>query len=248
VPIDVPGDGTVLNTSVFEFPTGPSAFAEYQPFQPGLVDDLPGVPALPETLLAMEFQLQEFSIDLRAISEIVLGDLGATIQILRLAGREYGDEEGRPVRIEDCISDLGLKACLRAAAGGSVAKGIRQRAVVEMWEHSREIALTCRLIAEETPGFINPHQAYMAGLLHGTGALPALLGWERSTAQNYRPLTAVELAERWAFPAFLREFFHAVNKPGWNSQWSKIVSTAHRFATETSAGCPQAPVPAQILK
>jgi hypothetical protein len=244
VPIDVPGDGTVLNTSVFEFPADRSVFA----FQLDLVDDLPGVPALPETLLAMEFQLQEFSVDLRAVSEIVLGDLGATIQVLRLAGREYGDSDGRPVRIEDCISDLGLKACLRAAAAGTMAWGVRQRAVVEMWEHSREIAHTCRLIAEETPGFINPHQAYMAGLLHGIGALPALLGWERNAAY-YRPFSAVELAERWAFPAFLKEFFHTVSKPGWNSQWSKLMSTAHRFA-ESSAYCPlvSAPAPAQILK
>jgi HD-like signal output (HDOD) protein len=243
VPIDVPGDGTVLNTSVFEFPADRSVFA----FQLGLVDDLPGVPALPETLLAMEFQLQEFSVDLRAVSEIVLGDLGATIQVLRLAGREYGDSEGRPVRIEDCISDLGLKACLRAAAAGTMEWGNRQRAVVEMWEHSREIAHTCRLIAEETPGFINPHQAYMAGLLHGIGALPALLGWERSAASSYRPFSAVELAERWAFPPFLKEFFQTVHKPGWNSQWSKMLSMAHRFA-ETSACCSQSPAPAQILK
>ena len=244
MPIDVPGDGTVLNTSVFEFPASRSALA----FQLGHVDDLPGVPALPETLLAMEFQLQEFSIDLCAISGIVLGDLGATIQILRLAGREYGDAEGRPVRIEDCICDLGPKACLRAAAGGTMVNGIRQRAVLQMWEHSREIAHICKLIAEETPGFINPHQAYMAGLLHGIGELPAVLGWERSAAANYRPFSAVDLAERWSFPAFLKEFFHAVNKPGWNSQWSKLMSTAHRFATETSTHCPSAPAPAQILK
>jgi hypothetical protein len=245
VPIDVPGDGTVLNTSVFEFPASRSALA----FQLGHVDDLPGVPALPETLLAMEFQLQEFSIDLCAISEIVLGDLGATIQILRLAGRENGDAEGRPVRIEDCISDLGLRACLRAAAGGTMARGIRQRAVLQMWEHSRQIAQTCRLIAEEIPGFISPHQAYLAGLLHGIGDLPAVLGWERSATQNYRPFTAVELAERWSFPMFLKEFFHTVNKPGWSSQWSKMMSTAHRFASETSACCVLASAPAaQILK
>ena len=51
------------------------------------VDDLPGVPALAATLLKMELELHESSTDLRGFSEAVLGDVGATIQILRLAGR-----------------------------------------------------------------------------------------------------------------------------------------------------------------
>jgi HD-like signal output (HDOD) protein len=228
----------VLNTSVFEFPTGRSVIPDRQFFLDEFIDDLPAVPAMPETLLAMELQFNGCAADLRGVTEAVLGDLGATIQVLRLAGREYGAAEGRPVRIEDCISDLGLHACLDAAASATLVRGVRQRAVVEMWEHSKEIAQYCRLLVEETPGAINPHEAYLAGLLHSIGALPAVLGWERTGLASDRALAALRLAERWNLPACLKDFFCEVYLPGYSSRWSEMMTAAHDLAAESWARCP----------
>lgn len=227
----------MLKTGVVEFPAG-NIFSEHRRFQFETVDDLPDVPILPETLLTMELQLQENSVDLRGFSEAVLGDLGATIQVLRLAGLEYGTAEDRPVRIEDCISDLGLSACVDAAARGTFVRGIQQRADFEMWTHSREIAQYFRQLAENMPGTISPDQAYIAGLLHAIGALPALLGWHRSELAGNRALTALKLAERWRFPGYIKDFFCEVLIPGYHPHWSKILIAAHQLTDGSWARCP----------
>jgi HD-like signal output (HDOD) protein len=228
----------VLNASVYEFPSGRSVLSEHHSYPCDLVDDLPDVPALPETLLAMELQLRGGSVDLGGVSEIVLGDLGATIQVLRLAGREYETAEWRPVRIEDCISDLGLEACLCAAASAAPVKSARQRAIVETWTHAREIAHCSRLLAEEMPGSINPNRAYIAGLLHVLGSLPKVLGWGRHDLAGDPALSALRMAERWAFPGFLKDFFCETSMPGYGSHWSELMSAAHDLAMDSSARCP----------
>lgn len=235
----------MLTTRVFAFPSGRFLFAKQEPFRCEIPDDLPAVPALPETLLAMELQIRETSVDLRGVSEAVLGDLGATIQILRLAGREYGNAQGRPVRIEDCIADLGLEACLNAAQSGTFAKGALNRIVFEVWTHSRLIAQSCSLLAEEANGIIHPYEAYLAGLLHGMGSLPSLLGWQRNDLNPDRALIAINMAEQWSFPACLKDFFGEVRMPGSNPQLSKIVATAHQLAIDSCSRCPQVDLAAQ---
>jgi hypothetical protein len=235
VPIELPGDGTVLTPSVYEFPTSRSVLSEPQPFLLEFAEELPDIPAMPETVLAMELQLQERSVDLSEISEVLLEDVGATLRILCLAGREYGDSEDRPARIEDCISALGLRACLRAAAGGAPLKGIRHRALVEFRSHSREIARLCRLLAEEMPEFAAPHEAYLIGLLHDIGVLPAILGWERSDLPANRSLAALRMAKQWALPSFLTDFFCKASMPGCDAHSSQIVSAVHRLAAGSLA-------------
>lgn len=227
----------MLKTGVVQFPAG-NVFSEHRRFQFEIVDDLPDVPILPQTLLTMELQLQENSVDLRRFSEAVLGDLGATIQILRLAGQEYGTAEDRPVRIEDCISDLGLSACVEAAARGTFVRGIQQRADLEMWTHSREVAGYFRQLAENMPGGTSPDQAYLAGLLHAIGALPGQLGWHRSELTGNRALTALKLAERWRFPGFIKDFFCEVLIPGYHPYWSKMLVAAHQLTEDSGARCP----------
>jgi hypothetical protein len=227
----------VLKTSVVEFPAGNILSAHrYFPYE--MTDELPDVPVLPETLLTMEFLLQESSVDLRRFTEVVLGDLGATIQILRLAGREYGSAEDCPVRIEDHISDLGLTACFQAAASGTFARGTQQRADFEIWTHSQEIARHCRLLAEEMPGPINPDQAHIAGLLHAIGTLPDLLEWEWRGRTGNRALSALKLAEEWCFPRYLQDFFCEILMPGYSPRWSEFLAAAHQLNKASWARCP----------
>jgi hypothetical protein len=229
----------VLTTRVFEYPSGRFIFAKAQPFSCEVAGELPAVPALPQTLVALEFQLREKPVDLAEFSAAVLGDLGATIQILRLAGREYGDAEDRPVRIEDCIADLGLEACFKAAQSGTFVKGAFNRTVFETWSHSREIARSCWQLADAANAIVHPYEAYLAGLLHGLGSLPAILGWPSSETFVDRNLAALRMAEHWSFPVCLKEFFSEVNVPGRNPQVSSIVAEAHRLA-DPSGRCPLA--------
>lgn len=227
----------MLKTSVLEFPGG-NVLNEYPFFSYEMADELPDVPALPETLLTMEFQLQENSVDLANFSEAVLGDLGATVQILRLAGREYEFAEDCPTRIEDYISDLGLTACFNAVSKATLTRSSQQRANFEMWTHSREVARHFRALTEEVPGAVSPDQAYIAGLLHAIGALPEVLGWHWSETSSNHALSALKLAERWRLPGYVKDFFCETVMPGYNTHWSELLATAHHLARSSRARCP----------
>lgn len=225
----------MVNARVFEIragravPGGHASVAEQK-------DDLPDVPALPETLLLMELRSHEFSIDLREMSRLILDDFGATLQILRLAALEHGNAESRPVRIEDCISDLGLEGCLQAASRQAVTHHARHRTVLETWAHSREIAYYSRLLAEERGA--HPDEAYLAGLFHTLGEVPALLGWETSRKSTDWARTGLRLAELWCLPLCVQEFFREMLHPAAGGAWGEIVQTAHEMARRSPIDCP----------
>ena len=220
----------MLNTTVFEFPAIPGEVVSRSPFDFEAASDLPDVPALPETLIALELQLCEWPVNLGAVASVLLGDLGAVIQVLRQVGREHGDSQWRPDRIEDCICDLGLRACLAEASRGSLRRGDRLSEWTATSVHAREIARSCGVIAEEACASIRPCQAYLAGLLHELGTLPIALGWDHSELPANPDLCALRLAECWDFPQFLKEFFRDACRPGRESQWTRLIAEAHRLS------------------
>jgi HDOD domain len=210
---------------------------EPQPWEFELAHDLPGVPVLPQTLLRLELEAQERCVDLRGMSEVVLSDLGATVQILRLSALEC-DTDRRLTRIEDCISDLGLSACLEAVSTQPVARDDRYNSIAETWAHSREIALYARLAAEDTPD-VNPDEAYLVGLLHTIGLLPHVLGWGGSASSSIDPAYAgFQMARRWSLPQFAVEYFREIYADGSATPWPEIVHKAHRSASNSSYRCP----------
>src|ERR1035438_6448233 len=64
------------------------------------------VPVMPVTILCLELLSKEPLVDLKRASEIILSDVGATIQILRLIGGGYDFDEERPRRMGDCLASL----------------------------------------------------------------------------------------------------------------------------------------------
>jgi HD-like signal output (HDOD) protein len=159
------------------------------------------------------------------------------LEILRLAGREYSDTAGRPSRIEDCIADLGLDACLRTVSAQPLVRDVRYTAIAEVWEHSREIAQYSRLIAEKMPE-VNPEEAYMVGLLHGIGLVASVLGWEGKTGAGGVSLAGFKLARRWSLPHCVLEFFSERHTAQQHTQWSEIVQMAHQLAFTSPIHCP----------
>jgi HD-like signal output (HDOD) protein len=207
---------------------------EIKPLQIEFAHHLPDVPVQPETLLLMDLEIQESTVDLRVISQLVLNDLGATVQIMRLAALEYGQDEGCPTRIEDCISDLGVGACMDAISMRTVNRDCRHRAIAEIWAHSREIAKYSRAIAERTPK-VNPDEAYLVGLFHAIGLLPSVLGWDsRETSAGDNSLIGFELARKWSLPCFVLEFFRAALMNSSATPWLEIVREAHWSASRQS--------------
>jgi hypothetical protein len=236
MPISLPG-GNVLNTQTFDLWTASAVRPTEVRIPLQSVDNLPGLPVLPETLLRMELMSHEFSVDLQEISQLVLSDLGATLQILRRAAREFDDPADRPTRIEDCISSLGVQACIRAAAQKTIASDARHRVVLEIWAHAQEVAQVCRESAAAI-GTLHPDEAYLVGLTHALGSLPNILGWERwPSSLLRRERAASRLAECWSLPLCVQEFAHASDRSESNNPWVSLVSMAHQHVRRSSMPC-----------
>lgn len=211
---------------------------ENQPFPIQFALELPDVPVLRETLLLLDLKAQEPCVDLREVSEIILADAGATLQLLRFASREYGDVEYRPQRIEDCISDFGLRACIECMSVQTLSYGNRHLAAPEVWQHATEIAYHCKLVAEEMPD-VNPEEAYLAGLLHNIGVLPVVLGWDlKGESAADEAFTGFNLARKWALPPCVVDFFSEMYLTGYPKRWMPIVEMAHQRADRSLTDCP----------
>jgi hypothetical protein len=225
----------VLNKTPFSFHARRDSLIDRQPLQAGEEHDLPDTPVMPETLLLLDLMVQETCVDLRRMSQLVLADVGATLQILRLAGRHYGMAEDRPNRVEDCISDLGLRACLKAVSAQTISRHGRQNEVAAFWEHSRDVASHAKLVAQDMQE-IDPEEAYLAGLLHAIGSLPALLGWKDASVAD-PALAGVRLAKRWSLPTCVTELCNEMQLPGYPSGWSGIVREAHSRGARSCGNC-----------
>ena len=92
-------------------------------------DFLDDVPVMSATVLGLEMLLNESCIDLRKASELVLSDVGATIQTLRLVGRDYDFAADLPCRMGDCIAslDLGTWFCAMSARTFGFTANMRRR-------------------------------------------------------------------------------------------------------------------------
>lgn len=228
----------MLNADTIDIRTGRTVRPNALRIPGDPIDNFPNVPVLPETLLMMELRSHEFSVDLQEMSQLVLGDLGAVLQILRLVAREYEDAAERPTRIEDCISALGMQACLKAAAQQTILSDMRHSGVLELWAHAREIAQACRTVAASV-GRVQPEEAYLVGLTHALGSLPDLLGWQRPIPGCKRwEHAGTRLAECWSLPLCVQEFAIAWDRSDLDNPWVEIVRVAHQVARRSPQRCP----------
>ena len=179
----------------------------------------------------MELKAQDRCVDLREISELILGDLGAVLQIYRRAAIEDSSTEDRPARIEDCISNLGLQSCLEALSSPRAAAGPRSQGVRDSWRHAREVADCCKQLATNPSAETNPNEAYLVGLFHQLYSLPFVLGWGPLDSDSHAAaVSGLRMAEDWSLPQCICDYFREINKPTHEQRWSTIVRKAHEMA------------------
>lgn len=201
--------------------------------------DIPEIPVLPETLLQVELKAQEQVVSLSEISQLVLGDLGATLQIFRRAGCECAADDYKPARIEDCISILGVRGCVDAASSHAISGDTSRDRATEFWAHAKEIAENCIRASEEINSAADSNQAYLVGLFHELGTLPAVLSWEYPIiASNDGREVGLCIAERCSLPACVLDYFDTGRGQGSVHQWSEIVRRAHEMVSSSSIHAP----------
>ncbi len=195
-------------------------------------DWLPSLPILPATRLQLELLLRETVVDLRSVTSVILGDPGATLQVLRLIADEFPNEDERPRRIEDCIVCLNLAHCYQVLCA---AEGPCSGAHIVEWQHCRRLAECARELARNLEGF-SPDEAYLVGLLYRLGGFPKLLGWRtEGSLPGESTSLGVTLARHWNLPECVSRAIreqHELDEP---SKWNTIMSLADHLAGQCAA-------------
>jgi hypothetical protein len=190
------------------------------------IDLLDEVPAMSATVLGLDMLLQEPCVDLRRVSELILSDVGATIQILRLVGKEYENAAERPSRMGECIASLDVGAWFGAISAQTFADDREHSATTAVWKHSRLIAQYAQLVAESTED-ISPDDAYLVGLLHTIGTIPAALGWPFDGRDGQGQSTLLAMEE--SLPLFVLAALRGTGDSSTSSAWRFILTAAHKL-------------------
>jgi hypothetical protein len=186
-------------------------------------DPFPPIPALLSTRLQLDLLLGERLIDLSAVSAVILRDLGATLQVLRLFGAEHGNEPVRPMRMENCLAALDARMWFDAVCTATIEASAATPEICAAWTHAHAIAQCAREIAETMDGY-SPEEACMVGLLHELEDLAALLGWDRRLFPA--AASAAQMASAWNLPRCL---VLCSEKPEESDRyWHALLDEAHR--------------------
>jgi len=167
-------------------------------------DAQPPLPVLPATKLQLDLLVSAPACDLQLLTEVVLSDVGATLQILRTSAQLRAGSDRRSGRLDDCVLHLGRSGLRRTfTLTLPPPQEPRVRAARQLWQRGQLTASLARIMAGRFAR-ISPEQAHLAGLLHEIGRLPALLGW-RVPGLDLGDAAAVgrALLREWQLPAYL---------------------------------------------
>lgn len=190
-------------------------------------DFLDEVPVMLSTVLGLQILLHESCIDLQMASELVLSDVGATIQILRLIGTEYGQTPERPIGMGNCLAGLEVDSWFGAISSRTFPCDTEHAATTALWKHCRLVAQYARLVAGLVDD-ISPEDAYLVGLLHDIEAVPAALNMKGGSMDRIRQGALV--AMEGSLPLFVLAAIRTVNHSSPCSTWKFILSAAHKVA------------------
>ena len=198
-----------------------------QQYAPKRADFLDEIPVMSATVLGLEMLLQDPCIDLGMASELVLSDVGATIKILRLIGKEYDYPAERPSRMGDCLAGLEVGAWFSAISARTFVCDRKHAATTAVWRHCRLVAQYAQLVAESLDD-VSPEDAYLVGLLHGIGDIPATLGWSDGgrSGKDSNALAAME----GTLPLFVLGAMRSLNDSNSSPTWRFILTAAHELA------------------
>lgn len=184
------------------------------------------IPSLPEAVSRILSELQKEEPDLRRVNQLVSGEVGLAVRILRLVNSaRYSAGSERVGSIETATAMLGMAATrqlVQAAAVGGAFRQVPGVDMTEFWRYSLDVAKIAQSLAEEVR--LDKGVAFTAGLLHGTGDLILKIAMperpslqpvfstddDRYTAQiadlGYAwPEVGAAFAARWRFPESIIE-------------------------------------------
>jgi len=138
------------------------------------------LPAMPAWAAKVQRMLDDFNVSAGQIVSAVSRDPAFVAQLIRMANSATYAGKPRVDNVNSAVSRLGYKMLRNLIVAVSMAelsvlkKPNLRRHLDEFWQHSRDVAATCHVLAKSQK-HLNPDQAMLAGLIHDIGRLPLLL-------------------------------------------------------------------------
>ena len=135
-----------------------------------LLDSIPGIPAILQSLLA-ELDQPPDNVNLLRVAELVGRDESLAAQCFRLANSALFGLAVPTDSLRGAVRTLGIGHTREVAISCTMMRiGVSQQAIdpIIFWEHSLACAILARKLARSV-GFEDPEKAYLSGLLHDLG-------------------------------------------------------------------------------
>ena len=188
------------------------------------------LPVLASTQLYLRLLLQGNVFDLAAAADVVGRDPCAVLRMFALVAEEFPDTANRPQRLEDCLAGVGRVELWHALSEPASDREEQRRAILfagnafTLAHYARAAAVSLGLGGD---------QAFLLGLLHAIGSLPAVLGRThpvRSAEASVQ--VATEIAVTYHLPPSLCRALAAVHRQEPGSVWVAVLAAAHDLAVK----------------
>jgi hypothetical protein len=191
--------------------------------------DARNIPALAGTLVELELLLKRQPVDLESVTNLVRGDLGLTVQVLRTSRFETGNDE--LWRISDCVIHLEQRLLeLTSPLRWSKESHHAYAEAEAFWMHAKLVATIAQTIATYLYELdVNPEQAFLSGLMHKIERLPQVLNF---TGFKCEPCRIQDWVMDCNLPSFVNavvETAHGDRTPSEMSNLSRVVSFSRRW-------------------
>ena len=137
-----------------------------------------GLPTLPAYVFELNSLLAATPVNLKRVVEVIMTDPSLTAQVLRLCNSAIMGFRERVTKIQNAVILVGTERLRTMVLTCSLVEYVCRRIAAEdiqsFWQHCFLTAALSERLARGI-AFLQPEQAYLAGLLHDIGALPLLV-------------------------------------------------------------------------
>ncbi len=185
------------------------------------------LPVLASTALCLELLQHQSALDLSTATGLLSRDPGAVLRLYALVGAEYPDPSDRPERLEACIASVQLADLMRVLCVPASARD-EQLCLVKFAREACVIAHYARAVAASLS--LGQEQAYLVGLLHAVGTLPAVLGRPAGALAGDETTVAWVMLRAHHVPLEICHAVQAVHRQEVGSLWTALVHAAQEMA------------------
>ena len=137
-----------------------------------------GLPTLPAYVFELNSLLTATPVNLKRVVDVIMTDPSLTAQVLRLCNSALMGFRERVTKIQNAVILVGTERLrtmvLTCSLVEYVCRRIASEDIQSFWQHCFLTAALSERLARGI-AFLQPEQAYLAGLLHDIGALPLMV-------------------------------------------------------------------------